>query len=264
MGTSRVALLAAFLIGGIAVVGGQQAIDPPGGPTIVDASFVREVAHKPKLASMIAAAVASYLKKHPPKTGAAGPAGATGPSGPAGPAGPAGATGATGATGAAGSQGLPGQAGSPAPVAGFFAGEIGSELSGFEPLPQSLQIVLSSVPLDGQVNLLDADPENVSVPYPAHLELTGSILIKATGSQRTQGICDIEVSGGGLSDHAAGPYSYFDLAGGAGPLYESIPLTGELDVGAGTYQLEIACGRGSPMGTAAAASGTVVATAVPR
>jgi hypothetical protein len=249
------ALLAAFLLGGIAVLGGRQAIEGPRAPTVINASFLRDVARQPKLASMVAAAVASYLHKHPPKAGSAG---ARGPAGPAGPAG------ATGATGAVGSQGPAGQPGSAAPVAGFFAGEIGTENTGYEPLPQSLQVVLASVPLNGQSNLLDAQPEDVSVAYAAHLELTGSILIKATGGERTQGICTIEITGGSLSDHAAGPYSYFDLGGTtATSIYQEIPLTGELDVPAGTYQLEIACGRGSPPGTAAAADGTVVAIAVP-
>jgi hypothetical protein len=104
------------------------------------------------------------------------------------------------------------------------------------------------------------------VPYAAHLELTGSILIKATGNERTQGICRIEITGGALADHPAGPFSYFDLGGTATTstsIYQELSLTGELDVPAGTYQLEIACGRGSPLGTAAAASGSVVAIAVP-
>jgi hypothetical protein len=264
MQTRRRSLLGtftAFVLGAIAVLTLQQMLPPGRGVTILDAGFVREIKQKPKLAGEIAVAVAAYLRKHPAK---AGPAGPVGPAGPTGPTGARGAPGASGATGPAGPQGPPGLAGSPAPVAGFFAGEIGTEPD-FQPLSQSLQVVLSSVPLDGQVNLLDASPENVSVPYAAHLVLSGSILIKATGGQRTQGICAIEVTGGGLTDHNAGPYGYFDLGGTSSTsLYQQVPLTGELDVPAGTYALEIACGRGSPPGTASAADGTVEAIAVPK
>jgi hypothetical protein len=146
---SLAGLLTAFLLGGIGMLGLQQAFDGQRSATVLDASLVRQVTHKPTLASMIAADVASYLRKHPPKKGPAGLAGATGPTGAAGATGP---TGAAGATGPAGPAGAPGQAGSPAPIAGFFAGEIGSEPS-FDPLPQSIQVVLSSVPLDGQANL---------------------------------------------------------------------------------------------------------------
>src|SRR5579871_6429078 len=95
-------VLAAFVLGGAVVAGAQHLMAAPRVQTGINADYVRLIAHRPKLQSMVAAAVAGYLRKHPPK---AGHTGATGAAGPPGPVGPSGATGATGATGPAGNQG---------------------------------------------------------------------------------------------------------------------------------------------------------------